>query len=254
MIIAGLLFYIYKKNSDSELSFSRETAKKLLLAGKYYIISDIMVTIFAETDKIMLKNIVNSESTAYYSAALTCASLTSFVFVAILDSFRPIIFQSKKESNENYELNLVRLFSVIIYMSLIQSVLMAVFASLIISILYGSQYMQAVSALRIVVWYTTFAYLGSVRNIWILSEGKQRYLLPINGMGATLNIILNIVLIPKYGANGAAFASLITQIFTNVGTGLLLKDIRPVNTLMLKSLHPRYMFSMTKTVLNEIRK
>jgi O-antigen/teichoic acid export membrane protein len=114
------------------------------------------------------------------------------------------------------------------------------FAGVIIRILYGASFHQAVSALRIVVWYTTFSYLGAVRNIWILAEGKQRYLWMINLSGAVANVLLNAGLIPEMGVNGAALASLVTQIFTNVVVGFLIEPIRKNNVLMLRGLNPKY--------------
>ena len=253
LVLAVLQLVFYRRYSDQPLQFSKEVSIRLLNAGKYYIISDLMVNIFAQTDKIMLKNIISSDATAYYSAALTCASMTGFVFTAILDSYRPIIFESKKDNESRFELNLIRLFAIIIYLSLLQSIVMTIFANLIIKILFGADYMPAVSALRIVVWYTTFAYVGSIRNMWILSEGKQKYLLPINGMGALLNIILNFIFISRYGANGAAVASLITQIFTNVITGMIIAEIRPVNRYMFQSLNPKYILNTISTVWNEMK-
>ena len=97
-------------------------------------------------------------------------------------------------------------------------------------------------------WYTTFSYLGSVRNIWILAEGKQRYLWIINLSGALTNVVLNAVLIPVWGINGAAFASLVTQFFTNVVTGFIIKPIRGANRILVASLDPGTLIAGIKLV------
>lgn len=65
----------------------------------------------------------------------------------------------------------------------------------------------------------SFSYLGTVRNIWILAEGKHKILWVLNLSGALLNIALNLLFIPVWGINGAALAALLTQIFTNVFLG-----------------------------------
>ena len=96
----------------------------------------------------------------------------------------------------------------------------------------------AVAALRLIVWYATFAHMGAVRDVWILAQWKQKYLLVINLIGATTNVVLNGAMIPLLGINGAAPASLLTQIFTNVGLGYIIKPIRRNNTLMLRGLNP----------------
>ena len=109
---------------------------------------------------------------------------------------------------------------------------------------------SAVGIIRISVWNLLFSYLGLVRNIWIVAEEKQRYLWIINLSGAIANVVLNTFFIPVWGINGAALASLITQFFTNVVMGWILKPIRTSNRLMLQSLHPRTLL----TAISSLRK
>lgn len=239
LIIAVGLLIVYKKLGGSKFGFDFTIAKAMLSKSKYYIVSNMMITIFAQTDKIMLKLMIDDAATGYYSAAVTCAGMTGFVFSAVIDSFRPLIFDEKQRGEIGFEQNMCRLYSIIIYLSLLQSVAITLFSNLIIRILYGAAYAPASNILRLLVWYTTFSYLGSVRNIWILAENKQRYLWVINLSGALTNVALNYFLIPILGGIGAALASLITQIFTNVVIGFIIKPIRPNNTLMLRSLNPR---------------
>ena len=248
MIAAGLLI-VYHRLGNQKLRYLKRRAKKLISIGKYYILSDLLITVFAQTDRIMLKSMMGNQATGYYSAAVACAGMTQFVFGAIIDSMRPTIFESKKKSEELYKKNLARLFSVIIYLSLIQSVVMTLFAPLIVSILYGRQFIQSISALQIVVWYTTFSYLGSARNIWILAEGKQKHLWKINLFGALANVLLNTLLIPLFGVNGAAIASLITQFATNFITGYIFAPIRGINQVILKGADPMLFVDTVKKII-----
>ncbi len=245
MIAVGLIV-VYTVKGGQKLRFSKQRAKRLLSVSGFYIISDLMIVIFAQTDRVMLKAMIDNTATGYYSAAINCAGMTQFVFAAIIDSMRPMIFEGKKRSDDSYKRDLTLLFSIIIYLSLTQSIAMTLLAPLIINILYGADYAAAVPALQIVVWYTTFSYLGSARNIWILSEGKQKYLWRINLFGAVANVLLNAVLIPFLGVNGAALASLITQFMTNVVTGFIFAPIRGVNALMLRGTDPRVLINALK--------
>ena len=247
LVIAIGTYILFHKLTHYKLKFSKDVGIHLVSIGKYYIISDLMVTIFAQTDRIMLKEMVDNEAVGFYSAAVTCVLMTQFIFGAILDSARPAILEKKGVNNGQYELNMKRLYAIIIYLSLLQSICMTILAPLIIRILYGNSYTPTIPALRIIVWYTTFSYLGAARNIWILGEEKQQYLIPINVMGAGANVMLNMCFIPFWGFNGAAFASLITQVFTNVITGFILKPIRRSNYLMFEAISPRF-------VIAEIRK
>ncbi len=251
LIISFMLLFLYKKDSPQKLDYSFDTFKLIFNKSKYYIIASMMITIFAHTDKIMIKFMIGNENVGYYSAALTCASMFSFVFAAIIDSFRPVIFEKKKVSNKQFEKYITSLYSIIIVGSLTVSLLMTIFSSLIISIMYGSEYNASISALKIIVWYTTFSYLGSIRNIWIIIENKQNLLWKINLYGAILNIVLNLILIPIIGINGAAIASLLTQIFTNCILGFLMKTISYNNKFMINSIKPsnlKNIYNVLKTI------
>ena len=249
LIISAILLVIYWKKNGQELKFSVNTAIDLLKISRFYIVSSLMVTIFNNTDRIMLKLMVGNDETGIYSAAHTCASMTSFVFVAIIDSIRPSIFNYKNKNKEMFEKSLIGLYSVIIYFSLLQCLVLSAFSPLIVGLMFGNDYLEAANVLRFSVWFTTFSYLGTVRNIWILAEGHQQYLWKINTTGALMNVLLNFVMIPVWGATGAAVASVISQFFTNVVVGYIIRPIRPNNALMLRSLNPKYLFSYVKTLL-----
>ena len=245
-LIAVTAIMVYYKLGGSRCKFSSQLALLMFNKSKHYIVSSMMVTIFAQTDKIMLKQMLDETATGYYGAAVACAGLTGFVFSAIIDSFRPSIFEGMKIDEEVFTHRLVLLYSIIIYVSLAQSLVMTVLARLVIFVLYGQAYAPAASALMIVVWYTTFSYIGSVRNIWILAYNKQKYLWQINLSGALANVVLNWLMIPLWGIQGAAVASLITQIFTNVIIGYVMPPIRGNNTIMVRSIDPKYLLEAVK--------
>ena len=238
LLIAIGLLLLYRVHGGQHFSFNSNRAKQLLSIGKYYIISDLMIVVFSQTDRVMLKAMLGNSATGFYSAAIACTGMTQFVFAAIIDSFRPSIFEGHKESTTVFEQRLTLLYSIIIYVSLAQCVLVTAFSRYIILVLYGSAYLPASSALKIVVWYTLFSYIGAVRNIWILALNKQHYLWRINLIGALVNVVMNFLLIPIWDIAGAAIASLFTQFFTNIVVGFLIKDIRPNNKIIWKSLNP----------------
>ncbi len=251
-VLAVILLIIYHAKGGQKLTFSFDEAKKLLSIGRYYILAELMVVIFAQTDKIMLKLMIDSEAVGYYSAAVTCATMFGFVFGAIIDSSRPVIIEARQRSKVEFERKMTMLYSVIFYLALTVSIGITLFAPLIIRILYGSGFNAAVAPLRLIVWYIVFSLFGSVRNIWILAEAQQQYLWRINICGALANMILNAIVIPVWGIMGAAFASLVTQFFTNVIVGFLIKPISPNNALMVSGLDIRLFGEVVRSALSGI--
>lgn len=244
LIISIALFVIYFKLEGQRLSFSMDTARKMLSKSKHFIIAGMMVSVFTQTDKIMIKLMVGDAESGYYSAAATCVGMSVFVFTAIIDSFRPVIFENKKTNQSLYKTNTIRLYAIVIYMALAQSVVLTVFARPIINLLYGSEYLSAVGILQIITWYSAFSYLGAARNIWFLAEKKQKYVWITNLIGATVNVIGNAALIPLWGAYGAAISSVVTQFIINFALSFVIKPIRENGMWMVYALNPKALYQM----------
>lgn len=251
LLIACGLFVIYKKIASSRISFSLTLAKNMFSKSKYYIISSMMVTVFGHIGSIALEFISNKESVGFYAAAITCAGMTSFIFNAIIDSARPVILSYRETNYEKFTRGMEGLYAIIFYTSLIQSIGICCFAPMIVKILYGVEYLEAVNPLRIIAWYTIFSYFGPVRNIWILAQEKQKYLWILNLSGAVLSIALNFLLIPFWGVSGAAVAALLTQIFTNVIMSAIIAPLRENNKLMFRGIN---LFNIFKNINYFIKK
>lgn len=247
-LILAASIIVYRKLGGQKLSFSRRLAFEMLEKSKHYILANLMIVIFTQTDRVMLQLMLNSEATGFYSAAATCSGMFNFIFAAIIDSARPTIFENLKKSHKSFEESVSMLYSVIIYLSLLICILVTIFSGLIVHIIYGVQYDPSIMTLRIAVWFIPFSFIGSVRNVWLLAENKQRWLPMINLSGAILNVIMNLVLIPLMGINGAAIASLLTQIFANVIVSYLIKETRENTCLMIEGFNPKHLVRLIKQV------
>jgi len=253
IMISIVLIIIYKKKDGQKLKISSTLAKQLFSRSSPYILASLMVAIFTQTDKIMLNQMIDSKATGFYSVAYTLGGINTFIFQAIIDSYRPKLFEDlKQQGSEKLDTGIIELYSLIIYLSVFIALITTILAHPIVLITYGKQYLESVGTLRIIAWFNTFSCLGSVRNIWILANEKQKYLTLINICGAGANVVLNFVLIPPLGIIGAAIASLISQFFTNVVTGIFIKPIRANNTLLYKSLNPKIALSALKAITNEV--
>lgn len=247
-IVGILLVLIYFKLGGQNFKFSKDTAIKMFNRSKYYIVASLLVMVFQNVGVIMLSNLSGHEETGFYTSALTSATVLQFAYLAVVDSYRPLIFTTKQESEENYEKAISGLYGIITYLTFAQSLAFAFFAKLIIYILYGSEFLSAVPVLRILVWFVPFSFMGLIRNIWMLAENKQKELWKINLFGVIVNVIFNVVLIPLIGACGAAVATFATQFLMNFILGFFFKPIKKNNELMMRGLNPEFVIHEFKTI------
>ncbi len=235
--LAIILFVFYKKNKGPSLSFSWEYGKQLLSRSKHFILAGLMVSIYGQTDKLMLKQMLSEADVGYYATATTINGMWCFILAAIIDSLYPRIMEAYKAKDEEAFIRKNRqLYAIVFYVSMGVAVLFNIFADLAVYILYGKAYMSAAMPLRIISWYTAFSYLGVARNAWIVSKNRQKHLIKIYVTAAVGNVILNLFFIPVWGASGAALASLIAQILTGFLIPFFIKDLRENAFLMLEAI------------------
>lgn len=222
------------------LTFSRERAGAMLRRSSPYIAASLLVVAFQSTDRIMLTALCGSRETGIYSAAVTCVTMGQFVYVAIVDSFRPLILSRKKAGTADFPTTVSHLYGIIGCLAAAQGLVFAVLARPLVGLLFGPAYLEAVPVLRILGGYFFFSCMGLVRNVWILAQQEQKYLWLLNLAGAAVNIGLNLWWIPLAGARGAAFASLVTQLTANALLGFGIPALRPGSILMLRGLSPAH--------------
>lgn len=232
LVVAVCLLYAYRKNSGPHFSFSKRKAGELLQASSGFIISGLMISVYASTDKLMLKHMLDGASVAYYSLAVSLSTVWTFLLQAVIDSVYPSILQSYDKDREHFNRRNRQLYALVIYGAAAVSLTICLLAKPIVMILYGEAYMPSVVPLRIVSWYTAFSYLGVARNAWIVCENAQKYLMYLYAGAALINVVLNALLIPVWGASGAAAASLVTQIATAVVLPAMIPALRPNVKLM----------------------
>ncbi len=235
-IIALVELIFYKKQGGEKLKFNLGIGQDVLKESYHFIISGLMVSLYSQMDRVMIGQFLNDLDVGLYSMATTISSMWIFIPTAIINSFRPVILERKSYGDEKgFLLRLEQLYSFIIWLCIIVSFIVALGARLAIYVLYGSAYLGAVPALRISIWCETFAMIGSARGIWILAEQKNKYIKYYLSIGLVVNLLLNSLLIPYMGINGAAIATLITQITTSIIAPLFFKETRVHTRIVIES-------------------
>lgn len=245
--IIAVIYMVYTvPKYKLHLCFSLPVGREMFHTSKHFIISNIMVVIYAQMDKVMIGKMLSNADVGLYSVGVGISGLWTFILIAIINSFRPSIVEAYNVNRKKYKKQLVSLYSIIIWTSIFVSLGICLFAKWMILLLYGKEYIGAISALRIVTWYTGFSYLGVARNIWTVCEEKQRYEKFFAFSGVVANLLLNFMLIPVLGINGAAIASLSTQIVTNVLVPLCNKNTRENSIHILKAFNPKNILLLFK--------
>lgn len=248
---ASLIIYFKIREKHQIWKFNRIYAKSILSQSWYLILSTLMISLYNRIDQVMLGlMLANKTETGIYSAAVNIAEMWYFVPMAIITSFKPVVMKNKSKSEESYNKSMQVLYNIITGTSLTFGILIAIFSKLIVTIIYGSAFIRAANILTILVWAGIFAMLGCCRSIWLVSEGLQKYSMFYTFIGCVVNIPLNYLFIPRYGAYGAAIATLLAQ-FANIIALSFFKDTKITSIMIFKSFSPVYILKSLKQTLKE---
>lgn len=180
-------------------------------------ITGIFVAVINRVDFIMLERMTDLRQVGLYSAAYKVTNLLEAFPLMVMGTLYPLMSQYAAE--DRYRLRALFRTSVLMLGAVAVPIGVAVtlFAPLIIRLLFGASFVGAEHALGVLVWSTVFLYVAIVGGNVLISLGRERINMALNLVGAALNIVLNLWLIPKMGYIGAALATSVTYFFILVG-------------------------------------
>ena len=238
LIIAVLFVIKYTKDGSQKIRFSRSVSRYLIGLSYHLIISYLMAAVYNQMDRLMIGKIIGQTHVGYYAAASTICHMWLFIPQALANSARPIIMGVRSNNKAIYIRRLQQLSCAIFWLGLVFAIVVTGMSHFIIDVLYGSAYSEARGPLLFMIWSTVFSAMSNARAIWMISENKQKYNKNILICGVAVNLMLNGMLIPMIGMNGAAFATLITELVCCFIAPYLIKETRPYVRYMVRSLNP----------------
>ncbi|QQL48888.1 flippase [Mucilaginibacter ginkgonis] len=203
-------FFTYqdKQRSVFTWQFQGSLASKLLSYSWPLIIAGIMVSLYMKIDQIMLQNLVNVKEAGAYNTVAQLSEAWNFIPSVIVTSLFPAILNARRDDINRYKKRIQNLYDLMVYLSL-PAALVITFASPLIYKLYKPEYAYAAPVLSVHIWSGVFVFLGVASSQYLIAENLNKLTFIRTGFGAVVNIVLNLMLIPKMGMMGAAIATLV---------------------------------------------
>jgi O-antigen/teichoic acid export membrane protein len=190
--------------------FDLSIAKQLLKDSWPLIFSAIVVMIYMRIDQIIIKEMLGEYEVGIYSAAVRLSEAFYFIPMLITASLFPAILNAKKQSDELYKQRLQNLYTLMVWMAIGIALPMTFLSDWLIQLLFGNAYQEAGQVLVVHVWASIFVFLGVASGKWFLAENLPRIKLINTSVGAMVNVVLNLILIPHFGVFGVAYATVIS--------------------------------------------
>jgi O-antigen/teichoic acid export membrane protein len=217
-----LIFRISHKHIDTSPEIPKENKSKewFLTAKDMLLISGFSFLLF-EADTIMIGYMVGTTESGIYAAASKIAKLMVLALVAVNTIFKPIV-SDLFSKGEIRELNRLYVFStqIIILSSTAAGLVLFFFGDWILGF-FGTEFGTGFNILKIlIVGQFINSFVGST-GVLINMSGHQSDSVIIMTVSSFLNILLNWLFIDAYGAIGAAYATALMIILTNIAFAIL---------------------------------
>jgi O-antigen/teichoic acid export membrane protein len=200
------------------------------------LLSSISVILYMKMDQIMLKFMCGDLETGVYLAAVRLSELWNFIPVVICSAIYPSILKARETDSVKYAKRMQLLFDGLYFIGLILAVFSTIFAAPIVKTVFGSAYLASIPVLQVHIWSTIAVFLGIASGQWLLAEGLQFISLLRTALGLLVNLMLNLVLIPNYGALGAAIATTVSYSVAVFAGVMLAHQTRPAFKMLLRTL------------------
>ena len=235
--IGLLLCYRFSGLRVSLWRASRQRALALLQQSWPAIFSGMAVMIYMRVDTVMLKVMQGDYAVGLYSAATRISEVWYFIPLTIVSSVSPAIIRSRDDRPVFYD-RLRRLFSLMTVTALTIGSVVALASNRLITMLYSHTYDGAGRVLAVHIWASVFVFLGVAQAPWDISENMLKASLYRTTAGAVTNVLMNLYLIPHYGAMGAAIATVVSYAISGVIANAFNPRTRPIFYLQMRSFLP----------------
>lgn len=242
-LLSFFLYRFYRQQGISPIAwcYDHPLAKALIAESWPVLLSIILVSVYVNIDRIMIMHYLGPVATGEYNAAAKLSEGWYFLPIVIVGSLAPALVNARIRSGDLYRERLQNMYTLLVWIAIPVAAAISFLVDPLIAALYGDSYSSAAKVLSVHIWTGVFVFLGVASGRWMLIEGLTRSYLYRYILGVTINVALNIVLIPSQGIVGAAYAALVAQLFVVFVYDLIDPQVRPSLIMKCRALVPLYL-------------
>lgn len=189
--------------------FNAGYAKRLVADSFPMMIVAAGGMIAARVDQVFIRHYLDVATVGLYGVAVQLSELWQFFPGIILATVFPALVRARNHPLI-YRKRFFSLMAVIVVYGVIVSLIVTIAAPLLIRVIYGAAFTGSIPLLQIYIWSLTGQVLGFAMTYFLITE-NLRVVQVVSALPPMLtNVLLNIILIPKYGASGAAMATAVS--------------------------------------------
>ena len=250
VVEAGLILFVIlqRRFLSRPWTFSLDRARQLVRYGFPVALSSVAVGIYHRIDQVMLHKITSDQALGPYVVAVQLVEQFSVLPVALVSSLFPVLSQmSGQEDQFRHYLGVSYRFLMAVVFAVC-----AVFTPIsgpLVDFFYGKQFHSSAALLVVLVWSEVPIFFGVVIANAIVAKNLQRYLPISTVLGAVVNVVLNLAFIPRWGALGASWATVVSYCLASIFLFLGIRETRTFAMQGLRIAFPPFVLALGITAV-----
>jgi O-antigen/teichoic acid export membrane protein len=249
LVEVGLLFFVILQGRflSRPWTFSLDRARQFVRYGFPLALSVVAVGIYHRIDQVMLHKIAGDQALGPYVVAVQLIEQFSVFPVALVSSLFPVLSQmSGQEDQFRHYLGMSYRFLMVVVFA--ACAVFTPIAGPLVDFFYGKQFHSSATLLVVLVWSEVPIFFGVVISNAIIAKNLQRYLPASTIAGAAMNVALNLFMIPRWGALGASWATVISYSFAGIFFYLVFPKTRTFALQGLRVAFPSFLLALGITL------
>lgn len=246
-----LLKYMYIKEykNGKKSSIDKTLLQNMMKESFYLWASFISFLMYTQLDKIMLGVLLGKEEVGIYTIGVQLTDIFAIMIVPMQTSLFPKMINLFKENYDEYIKFYLKSNVLITQLYIFGCFSSIIVVKIVFPYIFSKDYLPAVMVYSILTLAVLMKANGAFQtgHMTLKNITKKSFYKTTAGLG--INAILNYILIKKFGINGAAMATAITQIFTVFIVDFFIKEYREQALIQLKSFNSFYLIQILRKKL-----
>lgn len=221
-----LFGYYHFKNKSLLRGICKKTIVSMAKKSMPFLFSNLAIVLYMKIDQVLLGKLSNLTEVGYFSAATKVTEMFYFIPLVITGSLYKYLIELKKNSAHEYFKKASNIFWSFFLFGVFICIFVSFFSTFIVNLLFGSGYASSAHILGLYCWTIVPIFCGVAFSQLLIIDELQNIVLYKTIIGLILNISLNVIFIPNWGAWGATLATLITQVIASLVANLFFKKSR----------------------------
>jgi len=209
ILLAVSLFRLGEIGKGVGLDFRQ--GLRLIRSSGYMMLTKLMRALIFTFDVVLLGFILGEREVGLYSASYRVCFLLLAITASIQIAYLPIFTRVAQKGKQQISEMAGRLLEVSSAISIPMVVGGVLLAGPLLTTLFGVEYLEGKAAFQLLIFSIGLIFFHSVIHNILLVYDRLKVEMWIMAMGAGINIVLNIILIPLYGLVGAASATVLAE-------------------------------------------